>query len=57
MCVRQWRSGEGVPDATTLTITANCGGSNGYRTRLWKTKLQDNPFHPEWCYTITPSGN
>jgi len=27
-------------DATTLTITADCGGSNGYRTRLWKTELQ-----------------
>ena len=21
-------------------ITADCGGSNGYRTRLWKTELQ-----------------
>jgi transposase len=28
------------PDATTLTITADCGGSNGYRLRLWKTELQ-----------------
>ena len=28
------------PDASTLTITADCGGSNGYRTRLWKTELQ-----------------
>jgi hypothetical protein len=28
------------PDATTLTITADCGGSNSYRTRLWKTELQ-----------------
>jgi len=31
---------ERYPDATTLTITADCGGSNGYRTRLWKTELQ-----------------
>jgi hypothetical protein len=23
-----------------LTITADCGGSNGYRLRLWKTELQ-----------------
>jgi len=23
-----------------LTITADCGGSNSYRTRLWKTGLQ-----------------
>ena len=28
------------PKATSLTITADCGGSNGYRTRLWKTELQ-----------------
>jgi hypothetical protein len=28
------------PDAETLTITADCGGSNSYRTRLWKTELQ-----------------
>jgi hypothetical protein len=28
------------PDATTLTITADCGGSNGNRIRLWKTELQ-----------------
>jgi transposase len=27
-------------DATSLTITADCGGSNGNRTRLWKTELQ-----------------
>jgi len=26
--------------ATTLTITADCGGSNSYRIRLWKTELQ-----------------
>jgi hypothetical protein len=28
------------PAAHTLTITADCGGSNGNRTRLWKTELQ-----------------
>ena len=28
------------PDASCLTITADCGGSNGNRTRLWKTELQ-----------------
>lgn len=28
------------PDARTLTITADCGGSNGNRLRLWKTELQ-----------------
>ena len=28
------------PKATELLITADCGGSNGYRTRLWKIELQ-----------------
>jgi hypothetical protein len=27
------------PDATKLLITADAGGSNGYRNRLWKLKL------------------
>jgi transposase len=29
------------PRSKHLLITADCGGSNGYRTRLWKLKLQD----------------
>lgn len=29
------------PNATDLVITADCGGSNGYRLRLWKLKLQE----------------
>ncbi|MCA1681370.1 MAG: ISAzo13 family transposase, partial [Actinobacteria bacterium] len=28
------------PDATRLQITADCGGSNGNRLRLWKVELQ-----------------
>jgi transposase len=28
------------PHATSLTITADCGGSNSSRTRLWKVELQ-----------------
>lgn len=28
------------PEATRLLITADSGGSNGYRVRLWKTELQ-----------------
>jgi hypothetical protein len=28
------------PDARELTITADSGGSNSYRTRLWKVELQ-----------------
>jgi hypothetical protein len=31
---------ERYPNATTLTITADCGGANSNRTRLWKTELQ-----------------
>jgi hypothetical protein len=31
---------ERYPKATTLTITADCGGANGNRLRLWKTELQ-----------------
>ena len=41
--IRSWwkhLGAERFPDATTLTITADCGGSNGNRTRLWKTELQ-----------------
>jgi len=33
------------PEATSLTITADCGGSNGYRTRLWKIELQHLADH------------
>lgn len=29
------------PDAARLMITADGGGSNGYRTRLWKTELAE----------------
>ena len=41
--IRSWWEHLGsqrYPDAKTLTITADCGGSNGNRTRLWKTELQ-----------------
>jgi hypothetical protein len=31
---------ERYPDATSLTLTADCGGSNSSRTRLWKAELQ-----------------
>jgi transposase len=33
------------PSATVLTITADCGGSNGNRTKLWKTELQKLADH------------
>jgi len=41
--IRSWWQHLGrarYPDATALTITADCGGSNGNRTRLWKVELQ-----------------
>ena len=31
---------ERYPNASALTITADCGGSNGARVRLWKVELQ-----------------
>jgi hypothetical protein len=42
--IRRWwyRMGRSVyPDATELLITADSGGSNGSRNRLWKVCLQD----------------
>jgi len=37
---RWWQSAAAsYPDASRLLITADGGGSNGYRTRLWKTEL------------------
>lgn len=41
--IRQWwtEMGKGIyPKATELLITADGGGSNGYRTRMWKVALQ-----------------
>ena len=41
--IRHWwqRMGESAyPDATTLYITADAGGSNGYRCHAWKHELQ-----------------
>ena len=41
--IRTWLERMGrarYPDMTELTITADCGGSNGARVRLWKVELQ-----------------
>ena len=41
--IRSWWEHLGAqryPEARALTITADCGGSNGNRLRLWKTELQ-----------------
>jgi hypothetical protein len=40
--IRRWWQAAGrdeYPSATRLLITADAGGSNGYRTRAWKTEL------------------
>ena len=41
--IRNWWNIEGkhsYSNASRITITADCGGSNGYRVRLWKRELQ-----------------
>ena len=41
--IRTWWLNHGVklyPNAPALLITADCGGSNSYRTKLWKVELQ-----------------
>ncbi len=41
--IRRWwlsMGQESYPEASQLLITADGGGSNGYRLRLWKTELQ-----------------
>ena len=40
------------PEARSLTITADCGGSNGNRTRLWKTELQKLSDHTGLQITV-----
>jgi transposase len=42
--IRRWwrgRGSAGYPAARRLLVTADAGGSNGYRTRAWKTGLAD----------------
>ncbi|MBB5779364.1 hypothetical protein HD596_006120 [Nonomuraea jabiensis] len=42
--IRRWWRGRGsldYPNANRLLITADCGGSNSYRYRLWKAELAD----------------
>lgn len=51
--IRLWLEKMGrqrYPNARELTITADCGGSNGARVRLWKVKLQE--FADETGLTI-----
>jgi hypothetical protein len=41
--IRKWwysQGAEGYSNADEVVVTADCGGSNGYRNRLWKLELQ-----------------
>ncbi|MEV0282448.1 ISAzo13 family transposase [Streptomyces sp. NPDC050610] len=52
--IRRWWNGAGqatYPTADRLLITADAGGSNGYRTRTWKTELAR--FAAETGLTVT----
>lgn len=68
--IRTWLGRMGrqrYPKARELTITADCGGSNGARVRLWKSELQKladetrivlhvpttNPAHPSGTRSST----
>ena len=51
--IRRWWKASGAAryaNASELLITADCGGSNGYRTRLWKYELQQ--LADELCLPI-----
>lgn len=51
--IRHWWLDMGqllYPRSKHLLITADCGGSNGYRNRLWKLKLQE--FADEMGLTV-----
>jgi len=41
--IRTWwykMGSESYPDATEILVTADCGGSNSYRAKMWKFELQ-----------------
>jgi hypothetical protein len=59
--IRRWWQSMGharYPQARRLLITADCGGSNGARVRLWKRELQAlaNELGPLNCTANRPSG-
>ena len=54
--IRRWWQAMGCeryPDATQLLITADCGGSNGVRVRLWKRELQRFADETGLAVTVT----
>jgi hypothetical protein len=53
--IRGWWRAEGrglYPQATRLLITADGGGSNGYRLRLWKVALQKLADETGWAVSV-----
>ena len=53
--LRRWWRGDGArayPDADQLLISADGGGSNSYRTRLWKTELWRFAQEAGWAITV-----
>ena len=56
--IRQWWKMMGrraYPDAKALFITADAGGSNGYRARAWKTELQHLADDAPACVFACPT--
>lgn len=54
--IRQWWTSMGkrsYPDAHTLFITADAGGSNGYRSRAWKHELQKFADDANLCICVS----
>ena len=54
--IRRWWKRLGrqrYPDAKRLLITADCGGSNGARVRLWKLELQSLADQPGLAITVS----
>ena len=50
--IRRWWQVMGrarYPEATTLMVTADAGGSNGYRNKLWKTLLVTHDVDSRRC--------
>lgn len=53
--LRRWWNTAGrtaYPDAGRLLITADAGGSNGYRTRAWKTEIAALALHTGLTVTV-----
>jgi hypothetical protein len=53
--LRRWWNGEGrsrYPHASRLLVTADAGGSNGYRVRAWKKELADFAYESGLDVTV-----